>query len=221
MKKIVCLLLAALSVVMFAACTGKPEQTEKQAESHTEAPAVDSGEKQRLQQVLETVCSADEALELAKKSNAVVFETKGCVFGKETWDAFYEKVRKGAPAIVLCANYYTLSREGISDELYEQKKDKYPQLVFNLLEYDGETFVLRWHESTVEYIGNRDTYKYLLHFTGDAPSEAARYTQYDNYVLVNDPTVTWDEIFLSICSSQLGDYIPHHVIYKNYIGWKD
>ena len=92
MKKIVCLLLVVLSVVMFAACTGKPEQTEKQAESHTEAPAVDSGEKQRLQQVLETVCSADEALELAKKSNAVVFETKGCVFGKETWDAFYEKV---------------------------------------------------------------------------------------------------------------------------------
>lgn len=72
MKKIVCLLLVVLSVVMFAACTGKPEQTEKQAESHTEAPAVDSGEKQRLQQVLETVCSADEALELAKKSNAVV-----------------------------------------------------------------------------------------------------------------------------------------------------
>ena len=88
MKKIVCLLLVVLSVVMFAACTGKPE-----------APAVDSGEKQRLQQVLETVCSADEALELAKKSNAVVFETKGCVFGKETWDAFYEKVSKGAPAI--------------------------------------------------------------------------------------------------------------------------
>ena len=56
MKKIVCLLLVVLSVVMFAACTGKPEQTEKQAESHTEAPAVDSGEKQRLQQVLETVC---------------------------------------------------------------------------------------------------------------------------------------------------------------------
>ena len=71
-------------------------------------------------------------------------------------------VSKGAPAIVLCANYYTLSREGISDELYEQHKDKYPQLVFNLLEYDGETFVLRWHESTAEYIGNRDTYKYYL-----------------------------------------------------------
>ena len=47
-----CLLLAVLSVVMFAACTGKPEQTEKQAENQTEAPAVDSGEKQRLQQVL-------------------------------------------------------------------------------------------------------------------------------------------------------------------------
>lgn len=74
--------------------------------------------------------------------------------------------------------------------------------------------MLRWHESTAEHIGNRDTYKYLLHFTGDAPSEAARYTQYDNYVLVNDPTVTWDEIFLSICSSQFGDFIPHHVIYK-------
>ena len=51
MKKIVCLLLAVLSVVMFAACIGKPEQTEKQAENQTEAPAVDSGEKQRLQQV--------------------------------------------------------------------------------------------------------------------------------------------------------------------------
>lgn len=61
-----CLLLVVLSVVMFAACIGKPEQTEKQVENQTEAPAVDSGEKQRLQQVLETVCSADEALELAK-----------------------------------------------------------------------------------------------------------------------------------------------------------
>lgn len=82
MKKIVCLLLVVLSVVMFAACTGKPEQTEKQAESHTEAPAVDSGEKQRLQQVLETVCSADEALELAKKIECRCFRNQGLCFRK-------------------------------------------------------------------------------------------------------------------------------------------
>ena len=88
--------------------------------------------------------------------------------------------------MVLCAHYYVLDKERMSAELYAEEKDKYPKLFFYLVEYDGTEYSVS-AESTVEALDYEETFKYLLHFTGDAPSSTALFSSYDNYVLVDDP----------------------------------
>ena len=59
-----------------------------------------------------------------------------------------------------------------------------------------------------------------VHFTGDAPSSTALYSSYDNYVLVDDPTATWEGIWAGMVSSQLVAGYKHFTVYRNYLGWK-
>lgn len=201
MKKITAIALAALSVVLLAACAGRS-----------------GGNAMSDKEIFQTVCSADEALELARKSNLPVFETRGCTSGKETWDAFFRAVSGGAPASVLCAHYYVLDEAHVSAELYAAEKDQYPKLFFYLVEYDGTKYSVRTRESTASAIDDQEDYKYLLHFTGDAPSTAL-FSRYDNYVLVDDPSATWDGILAGSYSSQAGAGYKHCTVYSDCIGW--
>ena len=66
----------------------------------------------------------------------------------------------------------------------------------------------------------RKHFKYLLHFTGDAPSSTALFSSYDDYVLVDDPTATWEGIIAGLASSQFGAGYKHCTVYRNYLGWK-
>lgn len=175
---------------------------------------------QDLELLFQTVCSADDALELVRKSNMPVFELRGCTSGNEAWDAFFQAVSSGTPATILCANYYILDEEHVSAELYAEEKDKYPKLFFYLVEYDGTEYSVRARESTAEELDYGETFKYLLHFTGDAPSSSALYSSYDNYVLVDDPSATWDGIMAGLLSSQASAGIRHFTVYRSYLGWK-
>ena len=89
-----------------------------------------------------------------------------------------------------------------------------------LVEYDGTEYSVKVRESTVEAVDYQESFKYLLHFTGDAPSSTALYSSYDNYVLVDDPTATWEGIWAGLVSSQLGAGYKHFTVYSNYLGWK-
>ncbi len=179
----------------------------------------DSSAHQSIEEIFQKVCSADEALELARNSDAVVFETQGCTSGKNVWDTFYEAVNSKSPASVLCAHYYVLDKEHVSEELYEEEKDQYPKLFFYLLSYDGKEFSVKTRESTVEALDSQDTFPYLRHFTGEAPS-TARFDSYDLYVLTEHPTVTWEEIEAGLISSQAGAGYKHCTVYRDYLGWK-
>ncbi|MBQ6551107.1 MAG: hypothetical protein IJL78_06850 [Lachnospiraceae bacterium] len=160
------------------------------------------------------VLSADDALALARHKNAPVFEKMQCTSGSETWDAFYEKVQEGQSAWVVLAKYYTLDKEHTDPELYEEEKDKYPMLVFYWVWYDGEDFTVATRLSTEEEDDSQERYKYLMHYTGKLPATAV-YSDYDYYVLVDDDTVTWEDIEHGIFSSQYGDFIPHCALYQD------
>ena len=137
MRKIIAVLLFICMLTALAACTGK--KTDTSAE-----------DKAKMEELFSKVCSADEALRLSKESDVVVMEDLKCTSGKAVWDDFYESVSAGKSASVLCANYYTIDKEHMTEELYEQEKDNYPCLYFTLLEYDGNVFTTKCRDSKSE-----------------------------------------------------------------------
>ena len=166
--------------------------------------------------LFDTICTADEALEASKKGSVVVIEGMKCTAGDEIWDKFYQTVSHGKAASVLCAHYYVLDKERVTEELYEAEKDMYPMLFFDKLEYDGDMFTVTTRKSTEKEIDYEESFKYLMHYTGDAPVQA-NFSSYDYYVLVDDQTVTWDEIVAGMISSssQFGAWVKHHSVYQN------
>lgn len=209
MKKIITVLLVAISITMTTSCTGKGKESQMTNSSLSIFQA------QADESLFQKVCSADEALAEAKNSNTVVFETHGCSSGKKDWKNFYDAVTAGKPASVLCANYYVLDRAHVSNELYEQEKDNYPVLYFELIEYNGKEFTLTTRDSKSSEIESKQTFKYLLHFTGQAP-EQALVKEYDRYILADDPSLTYEQIEKSMISSQLEDWIDFAEVYHDY-----
>lgn len=165
------------------------------------------------------VCSADEALEWAKDTDTVVFEDGALTSGGAVWDGFYAAVEKGEAASVLVAKYYTLDEDRVSSELYAEEKDDYPVLYFSLVEFDGGKYSFTVRDSSETKTDHEGSFKYMLHFSGDAPSRAS-YDSYDAYALVDDPTATWDGIWAGIVSSQSDAGYEHYFAYCNYIGRK-
>lgn len=209
MKRITAILLVALAVIMLVSCS---------VNNGRNTMANDSN--QNLESIFQTVCSVDDALKLVRDSGLPVFERQGCTSGNDVWDTFFQTVCKGTPASVLCAHYYVLDKDHMSAELYAEEKDKYPKLFFYLVEYDGTVYSVKVRESTVETLDYQESFKYLLHLTGDAPSTAL-FSNYDNYVLVDDPSATWEGIIAGMVSSQAGAGYKHCTVYRNYLGWKE
>jgi hypothetical protein len=157
----------------------------------------------------------DYSLEDAKKDGCVVFEDLHLTSGEEHWLRFVDITKKGEPASIRLAYYYTLEAQKghVSDELYEEIKDEYPCLYFTDLIYDGAKFTTYYVEEGKEYI---DKYVYLNHYTGDA-RKGANFSKYDCYILVNDQNVTYDELERALYSSNFNDGIDSKRIYTNHI----
>ena len=60
-------------------------------------------------------------------------------------------------------------------------------------------------------------YEYMLRYEDEAESETALYSSYVRYVLTHDETVTWEDIFRGMVSSQLGDWIDASTVYMDLI----
>ena len=172
--------------------------------------------------------TADEDLQRAKKDDFVIMENGSAVQGQDIWKDFYDKTSKGRPAMVMIGQYYTLENRNLSEDLYEATKDDYPFLALSQLEYDGKKYIISpLHYQDGDYIVKEvkgvdnpvTEWKYLLHFTGDATSPDALYSEYDRYVLCNE-NVTWGKIMQGSFSSQMGDYIPYQEVYNEYT-WKE
>lgn len=202
MRKTAVVLLALSMLMMMASCAGS------------------AGTDKDIEKVFSTVCSADEALALAKSSDVVVIEEQGCTSGQKVWDSFYKDISAGKAASVLVADYYTLDNVNMSEELYEQEKDQYPQLYFCLVKFDGKKYSIDTRLSTSSESEKQETYNCLQHYTGDAPTKDALYDRYEYYVLTDDPDVTWDEIMASMLDSSTPEFIKHYTVYSNFFGWK-
>ena len=162
-----------------------------------------------------TVYSADEGLALAKVAGVVVTEDGVCTAGKPVMEAFYSRTQEGEAAKILIAAYYTLDKERVSAELYNEEKDKYPQLFIELIEFDGSEYRVRVRKSDEIEPETDRTYDYLMHYSGEMPS-AALHGYYDRYVLVNDDSVTWGEIEHGMLSSQMDDWVEHYTVFNDY-----
>ena len=166
--------------------------------------------------LFDRVMQADEALKAAKAGGAVVFDDLRCTAGQEIWDKFYADTRAGQAAQVVCAYYYTLDEKGVSEEYYEAEKNNYPKLFFYLLEFDGKAYTIRTRDCTEKEATEPKSFPYLVHYSGDAP-EGALFNHYDYYVLVEDESISLEEIQRGYSSSQMGDWVPHHFVYHNLV----
>ncbi|MBR5426160.1 MAG: hypothetical protein IK106_06515 [Clostridiales bacterium] len=189
MRKIIAILLLICSLASLASCARKAKADNSQEN------------KKKMEELFQKNCSADEALKLAKESGAVVIEDLTCTSGKDVWEAFFKTTADGNTASVLCAHYYTIDKDHMSPELYEEEKDDYPCLFFYLLEFDGNTYSVKARQSNLDTLDREESFKYLQHFNGNAPATAL-YRTYDRYVLLDEKSENWEEIEAELLSSQ-------------------
>ena len=154
-------------------------------------------------------------LDYAKADNCVVFENSDITYGQSEWDNFITAIGNGKPSTVRLAFYYTLgNRSQYSEEYYEEIKNDYPVLYINDLSFDGEKYIIEGVEDG-KLLSKE--YKYLVKYEGRPNSATAIFSEYTYYVLVNDNTVTWDDIEHGIISSQFGDWIDHYKVYSDLV----
>jgi hypothetical protein len=158
----------------------------------------------------------------------VIMENGSVVAGKDKWSDFYEKTLSGSSAAVRLAYVYTTDKSDGSSGVYETAEDEYPNIFASELVYDGSGFVigpLHYDGSgfVSSYVPGYDNpvtgWKYLMHYTGTPRSQTALFTEYDRYVLVNNDSVSWEDLEWGMVSSRFGDYIPYTEVFCEYT-WK-
>lgn len=160
----------------------------------------------------------DYSLTDAKNDGCVVFENGDITFGRDIWNGFVADTRSNGFCSVRYCNYYTIEDPSrYSTEYYEEVKDDYPKMYVHDLTYDGETYTARWFEDGTETVRE---YKYLMKYEDTPESSTATYSLCTRYVLTNDNSVTWKEIFYGMLSSNHGAYIDHLTVYSDYV-YKD
>lgn len=155
----------------------------------------------------------DYSLEDARIDGCVCFDNGNITEGQKIWDEFVNATNTQDDAIVRLAFYYSLDEEKCDPEYYESAKDEYPMLFIQELTYKDNAYTIRWFEDGKEI---RKTYKYMMKYEGKPESETALYESYLRYVLTNDNTVTWEQIWRGSISSQLGDAIDYKVVYQKH-----
>lgn len=159
----------------------------------------------------------DYSIDDAKSDDCVVYEDGDITDGQSLWDDFIKATEKDESATIRLAFYYTLGDpSNYTKEYYEEIKDDYPELYIKDLSYDGEKFTIESIED-----GNliSKEYKYMMKYEGQPSSATALFSDYMYYVLVDDNSVTWNDIEHGMFSSQLGDWIEHSVVYSDLV-WK-
>lgn len=147
---------------------------------------------------------ADEILAALKQSDYVIAEDCVCTHGFEYLKEFRKAVDKGKAAVLKFAHYYTLDPERVAPEYFEQEKDSYPQISIGELRYDGEYFyytVRMSYESEPDPRENGARYKFFKYEHGE---------KLDHYYLVDNESVTMDDIMRQIYSSQILEHYDRY-----------
>ncbi|MDE7288854.1 MAG: hypothetical protein K2N71_05030, partial [Oscillospiraceae bacterium] len=157
--------------------------------------------------------SENYSLEQAKADGCVVHEDLDVTYGKDIFEAFYTKAEAGEKAYVRLAFYYTLGAPHYDPYNYGNIGDVCPVLYVQDLTFDGEKYTLRWYEDGKEIV---ESYDYLMKYN-EPVSIYAIYDSSEEYILTNDNTVTRQNLWNSVISSQLEDHIDYHVVCADFI----
>ena len=209
---IVLALVAAVALLCgsLVAVRAKQNQTITEDAGVSNAPSEPPGEWEALELLPE-----DYSLEQAKADGCVVLEDGQITSGKERFLRFAEDCADRRNASVRIAMHYTLGDPSRYDpDYYEELKDSYPRLYLHDLTYDGTAYTWRWYEDG-ELVERR--YSNLLRMEDPPDGPGAAWDHAIRYVLVNDPNVTWEDIWRGMISSQSGAYIDHAVVYQEYV----
>ncbi len=123
----------------------------------------------------------------------------------EAWNNFYEKTTHNTPAEFKTVNYYDASNVNLLyKEMYD---DDYPHSICRTTIFTGEEYVYICDDDEVK------TYKYLMAYEHSFGDETSIY-----YTLVNDNTLTYQEIWESLIFSASPDFhIDHETIFTKKI----
>lgn len=158
----------------------------------------------------------DEALPDSRQCGHVRFEDLSITQGDQCWQDFYSLSASGIPCSVYLAYYYTLDEATTDPEYYKAEKDKYPVTYQAELTYDGTEYNITAWNSDKTVLDCDKTYKYLVHYTGEYDLPDAEALEYDHYILVNDGSVTYEDIEQGLLSLKFGDAIDHYSVCLNY-----
>ena len=135
----------------------------------------------------------------------VVMKNGSVISGEDKWQEFVKKTEAKEPAEINIAYYYTLTGR-MAKNLYEMSKMDYPVVYLHRLKYDGESFIFSplqksdVSDSKYEIMPDNENeweqkFKYMKHYTEKAPNDTALFSAFDKYVLVDDDTKTWEDIW--------------------------
>lgn len=157
-------------------------------------------------QPLEALIS-DYSLEQAKQDGCVVMENVDVTSGQEIWQEFVQQTINGNAASVRVVHHYNypdFEIEGI-----------FPCMDVHELTFDGNEYTLRFYGKDGQI--NVRSFKYLLQSTSYAESPDFPYQSRLRYLLVNDNTVTWEDIYNAKQTCYNWDDIYYYEIYTDLI----
>ena len=114
---------------------------------------------------------------------------------------------------------------GKESELEKATRQDYPSLFLTELSFDGSTYTTcplnrvegdYVHAERKGIDSSKKSWKYLKRLTDVPRVESALYKSAERYVLVNDDSITWDDLISGMISSQMGDYIPFEEVITIY-----
>lgn len=117
---------------------------------------------------------------------------------KERFHQFAVVTQQGVPSSIRIVNWY------YGDDPHYDAFD---------LSYDGSDYTITWLADGQRYSRQ---FRYLMHFTGEKERDNMAYDAYEHYVLLNDNTLTWNDIWENLISSATPTPIDHMTVYSDY-----
>ena len=164
--------------------------------------------------IKEALMQNPEALE---NKYTVITNNGNIIFGKSLWNQFYTRTKNGLTnligqmqekemleiqnASITIKNYY-----GDTDLISGKKQDEKEGVAENIIVYDGKQYFV--NRGVMNEIS---TYKYLIERKGRMKNAAVGEHV---FYLVNDESLTYEQLQWSVFSSQSSDWIDYYTVFR-------
>lgn len=145
-------------------------------------------------------------------AGTVVTEDLRVLSGQDNWRDFYHATRTGRPASIHLTTRYLADERLLrpEDAIYEE------DLIF-----DGKVYTISGETGGVDNGPYEWIFQYLLYFPDEpSPSPSSLYETATYYVLADDNTLTYQDIWRSMISSSMKDHVRCRTVYSAY-NWRE